>query len=94
MIECDFSAPVNLQPNPRYVEDWAFSKVSCVDNSTSSTSSLPIYIEQITSSSTPQRSFYISKTIDLGQVLMLGFLILIFVFTIMISVKHLIFKKF
>ena len=46
-----------------------------------STSSIPSYISKITSTSTPERSFYISNTIDLGQVLMLGFLILILVFS-------------
>jgi predicted S18 family serine protease len=103
MIECVFSDPLyskkvgeitTLIPPDATNVNFVYSKMSCSDTSTSSTSTLPEYITHITSTSTPERSFYISNTIDLGQVLMLGFFILIFVFAIMISVKHLIFKKF
>jgi hypothetical protein len=85
-IDCQFSEPVNLGQFPEK-PDWEFSKINC-------SSTLPDFISQITSTSTPERSFYISNTIDLGQALTLGFLILIFLFSIMISAKHLIFKKF
>jgi predicted S18 family serine protease len=93
-IHCQFSAPLKADGVPPNLnsQEWEFSQMVC--SSTPSSSTLPDYISKITSTSTPERSFYISNTIDLGQVLLLGFLILILVFSIMISVKHLIFKKF
>jgi hypothetical protein len=103
MIDCIFSEPLyskkvgditTLIPPDATNVNFVYSKMSCSDISVVVSSTLPEYISQVISTSTPQRSFYISNTIDLGQVLLLGFFILIFLFAIMISVKHLIFKKF
>lgn len=104
-INCQFSNPLYFNPlvgqlipldsDVLKTTNWNYTNFDCVaTSSTSSDDVLPEYITHITSTSTPERDFYISNTIDLGQVLMLGFFILIFVFAIMISVKHLIFKKF
>jgi hypothetical protein len=88
-INCQFSDPRTFDNStPQTKQDfWQYQNLTC-------SSTYPEFISKITSTSTPERSFYISNTIDLGQVLMLGFLILILVFSIMISIKHLIFKKF
>jgi hypothetical protein len=63
------------------------------DFPTSSTSTLPAYISEIISTSTPEKNFYLSKTIDLGQILFLGFFLLFFLFAIAFSIKKLVFKK-
>lgn len=93
-INCVFSVPVNIQPNPRYTENWAFSEIDCSmpDFSTSSTSTLPEYFEKIISTSTPENYFFVQKTIDYGDLLILGFFILFFVFSIGLAIKDLIFK--
>jgi hypothetical protein len=96
-IECDFDDPVKADGTPAgNTNQWNFKYATCVmpDFPTSTpTSSLPVYISQVISTSSPANNFYISKTIDLGQILILGLFILAFVFAITISIKNLIFSQ-
>jgi hypothetical protein len=92
-MDCEFLNPVDFQGNaPTSSKDfWNFKNVSC--SATSSPSTLPEYISKLISSSTPEKFFYLSNTIDLGQVLILGFFVLAFLFVITFSIKSLVFKK-
>lgn len=96
-IECDFNYPVKADGTPAgNTNQWNFKYATCVmpDFPTSTpTSSLPAYISQIISTSTPTKNFYISNTIDLGQILIMGLFVLAFVFAIAISIKNLIFSQ-
>lgn len=108
MVNCEFSNPVYFNPAVNQLipldngvlktTNWNYTNFSCIGNldvATSSTSTLPLpdYIFKIVSSSTPERSFYISNTIDLGQILLIGFLVLFFSFSIINVIKKIIFKK-
>jgi hypothetical protein len=90
-MECEFLNPVDFQGNvPASSTDfWNFENLIC----TSSTSTLPIYISEVISTSTPEKNFFLSKTIDLGQILMIGFIILFCLFGAVLVIKDLIFKK-
>jgi hypothetical protein len=90
-MDCEFLNPVDFQGNvPASSTDfWNFKNLIC----SSTTSTLPIYMSEVVSTSTPEKNFYLSNTIDLGQVLILGFFILAFLFAIIFSVKNLVFKK-
>jgi hypothetical protein len=96
-INCNFSEPLKADGVPPNLnsQEWEFSKMNCLmpDFPTSSTSTLPAYISEIISTSTPEKNFYLSKTIDLGQILFLGFFLLFFLFAIVFSIKKLVFKK-
>jgi hypothetical protein len=104
MINCEFSEPLMVLKAGEVIDfvlpdktnaNFEYSKISCIDNATSSTSTLalPDYITKIVSSSTPTRTFYISNTIDLGQILMLGFFVFFVSFSIINIIKKIIFKK-
>lgn len=98
IIECDFNSPVKANGTPAGNNDnWNFKYATCAmpdfPTSTPSSSTLPEYISKVISSSTPEKNFYLSNTIDLGQVLILGFFVLAFAFVIIIGIKNLI-KKF
>jgi hypothetical protein len=92
-MDCEFLNPVDFQGNvPTSSTDfWNFKNAVC--SATSSTSTLPEYILKITSTSTPERNFYISNTIDVGQILILGLFVLALAFVLAIGIKNLI-KKF
>jgi hypothetical protein len=96
-INCIFSEPLEADGVPPNLnsQEWEFSKMDCSvsDFPTSSTSTLPEYISQVISTSSPANNFYISKTIDLGQILILGLFVLAFVFAITVSIKNLIFSQ-
>ena len=67
-MDCDFSQPQNYQGNaPAVGEPFQFQHVTCNISEA----------EQITNGTA---SFYISKQLDYGQVLILTFLFLFFVF--------------
>jgi hypothetical protein len=93
IMDCEFLNPVDFQGNvPTSSTDfWNFKNVSC--SATSSPSTLPEYISKVISSSTPEKIFYISNTIDYGQVLILGFFVLAFLFAVVLSISKLVFKK-
>lgn len=88
-MECEFLNPVDFQGNmvTSSIDFWNFKNLIC----TSSTSTLPVYISEIISSSTPERNFYLSNTIDLGQILLIGFLVLFLSFSVVIVIKKIIF---
>lgn len=90
-MDCEFLNPVDFQGNvPASSTDfWNFKNLTC----SSTTSTLPAYISEIISTSTPEKNFYLSKTIDLGQILFLGFFLLFFLFAIVFSIKKIVFKK-
>jgi len=99
-INCEFSNPRTFDNSPAQTKQdfWQFSKMDCsiLDFPTSSTSSLPEYITKIISTSNPEKSFYLSNTIDTGQLLMLSFSIIFFVFGVVFlifSIKNTISKK-
>jgi len=70
-MNCNFSQPVNYLGNPPGKNDpFAFSQMNC-DGSIGTGGS----IEQITGTGT----FWISKQLDYGQILMLTFLLIFFV---------------
>jgi hypothetical protein len=70
-MNCNFSQPVNYTGNPPGKNDpFAFSQMNC-DGSIGTGGS----IEQITGTGT----FWISKQLDYGQVLILTFLLIFFV---------------
>lgn len=96
-INCQFSAPLkaDLVPPNLNSQEWEFSKMDCsmLDFPTSSTSTLPIYISEVISTSTPEKNFFLSKTIDLGQILLLGFGLFVFLLVAVISIKNEIFKN-
>lgn len=96
-INCQFSAPLkaDLVPPNLNSQEWEFSKMDCLmlDFPTSSTSTLPIYISEVISTSTPEKNFFLSKTIDLGQILIIGLIILFCLFGSVLVIKDLIFKK-
>jgi len=89
-INCVFSNPVAEGES----DFFEYSEMNCTmpDFSTSSTSTLPEYFEKIISTSTPENFFYVQKSIDYGELLILGFFILFFVFSIGLAIKDLIFK--
>ena len=89
-INCVFSEPIAEGKS----DFFEYSKMNCTmpDISTSSTSTLPEYFEKIISTSTPEQFFFVQKTIDYGELLILGFIILFFVFSICLAIKDLIFK--
>lgn len=93
-IHCQFSAPLKADGVPPNLnsQEWEFSKMDCSTTATTTTSTLPEYITKITSTSTPERYFYISKTIDLGEVLVIGFIALLVTFAIIIGIKNLLRK--
>ena len=69
---CIFSQPVNYTGDPPKKNDpFAFTQVTCTDSGGTGTAS----IEQITGTGT----FWISKQLDYGQVLILTFLLIFFV---------------
>ena len=71
-MNCTFSQPVNYKDAPpKDKEPFAFSQVTCTDSGGTGTAS----IEQITGAGT----FWISKQLDYGQVLILTFLLIFFV---------------
>jgi hypothetical protein len=90
-MECEFLNPVDFQGNvPASSTDfWNFENLIC----TSSTSTLPIYISEVISTSTPEKNFFLSNTIDLGQILLLGFGLFVFLLVAVISIKNEIFKN-
>jgi len=94
-IQCEFTNPVKADGVPPNLNSqyWNFSLMDCSTTATATTSTLPEYISKIISSSTPEKNFYISNTIDLGQVLILGFFVLAFLFAIVFSISKLVFKK-
>lgn len=102
-INCQFSNPVywdsdtnSLLPNDNSVKpisNWQFSDINC-SIPDYSTASLPAYIEQIISTSTPEKTFYFSNSIDAGQVILLAFFTLFFLFSAVFVIKKLIYKKF
>jgi hypothetical protein len=70
-MNCNFSQPVNYTGNPPGKNDpFAFTQMTC-DGSIGTGGS----IEQITGTGT----FWISKQLDYGQILMLTFLLIFFV---------------
>jgi hypothetical protein len=71
-MNCTFSQPVNYTGEaPKKNEPFAFSQATCTDSGGTGTAS----IEQITGAGT----FWISKQLDYGQVLILTFLLIFFV---------------
>jgi hypothetical protein len=90
-MDCEFSNPVDFQGNvpSSSTRSWNFKILTC----SSTTSTLPVYISEIISTSTPEKNFYLSKTIDLGQMLIIGFIILFLLFGAVLSIKNLFFKK-
>jgi hypothetical protein len=91
IMDCEFLNPVDFQGNvPASSTDfWNFKNLIC----SSTTSTLPEYMTKITSTSTPERSFYILNTIDVGQILLLGFFVLALAFALIASTKNLIIKR-
>ena len=87
MLNCIFSEPLYFNPLTNQLSPldgdvlktttWAYSKVDCVGDlgGGASTSTLPIYIEKISSST---NEFYLDKNISYGDFLTIAFLILIF----------------
>lgn len=73
-MDCQYTNPVNLgtAENP----DWEYSEISC------EFSELENPLELITNTET-EANFYISKTLDYGDVLVITFLILFLVFGIL-----------
>ena len=69
-MDCDFSLPLNYQGSPPSAgEPFAFSHSVCTSAST----------EQISNSNIPA-DFYLHKSVDYGQILIIIFLFLMFVF--------------
>ena len=69
-MDCIFSQPQNYQGNPpNNHEAFAFAHAVCTSAST----------EQITNSNIPA-DFYLKKSVDYGQILIIIFLFLMFVF--------------
>jgi len=102
-INCQFSNCVyydgtaikNCDDAVKPISNWSFSKMDC-SIPDFSTSSIPSYISKITSTSSPEKTFYLSNTIDTGQLLMLSFGIIFFVFGVVFlifSIKNTISKK-
>jgi hypothetical protein len=96
-INCEFSNPRIFDNSPPQTKQdfWQFSKMDC-SIPDFSTSSIPSYISKITSTSSPEKTFYLSNTIDTGQLLMLSFGIIFFVFGVVFlifSIKNTISKK-
>jgi hypothetical protein len=95
-IHCEFSNPVKADGVPPNLnsQTWNFKNFDCVATSTpTDPPELPLYMSEIVSTSTPEKNFYLSKTIDLGQVLILGFFLLAFLFAVVLSIQKLVFKK-
>jgi hypothetical protein len=68
-MDCDFTIPLNyLSEAPVFGEPFAFSKMTCVDASTSE------YINTGNGS-----NFYLKKSLSYGDILIIVFLILFFV---------------
>jgi len=74
MLICEFSNPVKADGNPaKNTDNWNFKTLTCsgsLDDSTSTTTStLPVYIATTTG------DFYIQKTFTLGEIMLLSFFI-------------------
>ena len=70
-IECQFSAPVNLETPPKY--DWEYSLMNCQATTT---------FELIENASTGA-SFYLRQEISYGDILVITFLTLFLIFGIL-----------
>jgi hypothetical protein len=84
---CIYSNPVNNQGGtPNKISDpWAFSRVDCYDipiSTTTNTSTLPQYIQLITSTDTPSRSFYLDQRINYGELLIFSVIFILVLITI------------
>lgn len=85
MINCVFSDPVYFDPSidelipldSRVLEttSWNYTKMVCSGDLDYSTSTLPAYIEKI---STSTNEFYLEKNISYGDFLIVAFLIIFF----------------
>ena len=85
MLNCIFSDPLYYNPlNNQLIPlddgvlkttTWAYSKMACAGDLDYSTSTFPVYIEKISSST---NEFFLQKNISYGDFLIIAFLILIF----------------
>lgn len=93
MINCVFSQPVKNDGVPPNLvsQNWEFSKMDCsgsFDTSTSSTSTLPEYLEK------QNDNFYLQKTFTLGEIVFLAVLIpAIFVF-LLVKIREFLKNKY
>jgi hypothetical protein len=80
---CIYSNPVNNQgATPAKLSDpWAFSRVDCYDLTATTTPSQD-YIQLITSNDNPPRSFYLDKSLNYGELLIFGILLILVLITI------------
>jgi len=76
-MNCTFSQPVNYQGNPPGKNDaFAFTQMTCTDSGGGTGTES---IEQITGPGVGSGTFWISKQLDYGQVLILTFLLIFFI---------------
>jgi len=86
---CIYSNPVNNQGNtPNKITDpWNFARMDCYDipvssSTPSGTSTLPQYIQLITSTDNPSRSFYLDQRINYGELLIFSVIFILVLITI------------
>lgn len=98
MLNCEFydgvywdNVALRMKPVDNSIKtdkNWVFSKFSCFDTSTSSTSTLPEYIEK------QNDNFFLQKTFSLGEIIFLAVLIpAIFVF-LLVKIREFLKNKY
>jgi hypothetical protein len=82
----------NGQAPAKTSDNWQFKNLTCsgsLDNATSTTTStLPVYISTTTS------DFYVSKTFTYGEIIFLAFLIPVIFFILVVSIRQFLMNKY
>jgi len=98
MVNCEFqncvywdsdtNTTINCDNSVKPISNWNFSKIVCSGDLNFSTSSVPAYI------STTTGDFYVQKTFDYGQVLILAFLIPAVFLILAFGIRKILIHKF
>ena len=78
-MNCQFTNPINIGVES---EDWEYSEMAC-----------DFETLQVIENTTPDREFYLSKTINYGDVLVIFFLSIFLIFMIVKTLWNFIFSK-
>ena len=95
MVNCEFSNCVywdgtllNCDTSVKPISNWSFSKMVCSGDLEFSTSSVPVYLEK------QNETFYLNKTINYGDILLLAFCLLAGFFILVFGVRYFFKNKF